>query len=192
MNVVKMLLAWPIILVFFMQNANAFNVDISAKSDGSTLPRIIGKTNLPNETQLMISVERPENGYGGDAKTLVVNGEFDAGPFSVKGENFKPGEYRLTVIMLDPALQLQHVKDVIGANGKKLTGKLVKIYATGNKGAIYKANFKIEGIIDKASDKLMKEGYETEMQNNFCTSGCNLNSNGSLTKYNACMKACLK
>ena len=180
------------ISIFYIQSANAFNVDISAKSNGANPPTIVGKTNLPNGTQLMISVERTENGYGGDAKTLVINGEFEAGPFKINGGHLTPGIYGVSVILVEPTTQLQHVKEVIGSSGKKLTGKLVKTYATGSKGAIYKTKFSIEGKIDESNDKKLKNSYEADQQHSFCTSGCSLKSNGNSITYNACIRACMK
>lgn len=180
------------ISVILIHNAYAFNVDISAKSDGSNPPKILGRTNLPNGTQLMVSVNRSENGYGGDSKTLVINGEFEAGPFKLKDGKLTPGNYSISVIMTDPSLQLQHVKDVIGTSGKKMTGKLVKTYATGNSGALYKTNFSIEGKIDKVNDLRIKNSYDTDNKLNFCASGCHLSSGGNPIKYNYCIRACMK
>lgn len=189
---IKTTLVGIAISAVLIHNANAFNVDISAKPDGNNPPKILGRTNLPNGTQLMVSVNRSENGYGADAKTLVINGEFEAGPFKLQDGKLTSGTYSISVIMTDPALQLQHVKDVIGANGKKLTGKLVKTYATGNRGARYKTNFSIEGKIDKVNDLRIKNSYDTDAKYNFCTSGCYLSSGESPIKYNHCIRTCMK
>lgn len=175
-----------------LQNASALDVKITAKSDDTSKPKIFGKTNLPNGTQLLVSVERPSNGYGGDSKTLVINGEFEAGPYGMANGNLPPGTYSVIVTMTDPALQLQHVKDVVGKRGEKLSGNLISRYATGNIGAIYKTTIKIAGTADKAKEKIMKDGYKSEMQNNFCTSGCMLKSGESAIAYNACIRACMK
>lgn len=188
----KFSLAGLALSIVLLQSANAFNVNISAKSNGENPPSIVGKTNLPNGTQLMISVERPENGYGGDAKALVINGEFEAGPFMIHRGSLTPGSYSVSVILIEPSTQLQHVKEIIGANGKKLTGNFVKIYSSGNKGVVYKTKFNIEGYIDKTNDKKLKDNYKADMQSDYCTTGCNIKSNGSLFFYNNCMSSCMK
>lgn len=88
-------------------------------------PSIIGDTNLPNETKLMVSINKPRipnaearlaaglamceencipaSGPKGETlgvETTVLAGAFSAGPFSWNGKPFRPGSYEVDVFLV--------------------------------------------------------------------------------------------
>lgn len=57
-------------------SANALDADIRAKPDGRGTPSIVGITNLPDDTKLMIGLRRKEAGYFSQASTHVRGNQF--------------------------------------------------------------------------------------------------------------------
>lgn len=91
----------------------------------SDFPSIIGDTNLPDETKLMVSIKKshlpnaeaqlaaglsmceenciPASGPKGQTlgtETTVLSGAFSAGPFSWNGKPFRPGSYEVEVFLV--------------------------------------------------------------------------------------------
>lgn len=92
----------------------------SAKS-----PILYGATNLPDDTDLMLSVSSNSPGFTGGSKAKVVNGTFFGGPFGPE-EGLPIGRYTAEVMMPVPMAQPDSVRGVIGTNGENLKGPLVK------------------------------------------------------------------
>ncbi|PWB82136.1 MAG: hypothetical protein C3F08_00415 [Candidatus Methylomirabilota bacterium] len=68
----------------------AFKATMSAKVEAADKPVVIGTTNLPEGTELMVTVKRSESGYMAQDKTRVSNGGFRVGPFSQGGRSVEP------------------------------------------------------------------------------------------------------
>lgn len=94
--------------------------------------RIGGKTNLPKGTQLMISVEeKAVSGFIGQSKCSVEDGgRFQSEPFG-RSDGLPEGVYVVDVVMPIVRLQPPHVQKIVGVNGERLYGPLVKRDALG-------------------------------------------------------------
>ncbi|WP_027577119.1 hypothetical protein [Bradyrhizobium sp. WSM1743] len=99
---------------------------IIARSDGSASPAIVGVTNLPDDTKLMIGLRRKEANYFAQAHAIVEGGQFRSERFTALGKPLPPGNYRLEITMPVASVQTSAVQDIIGKNGERLTGKLVE------------------------------------------------------------------
>src|ERR1017187_3953720 len=108
-----------------------FEVTMEAESTISDLKtlQVKGKTNLPDQTDVMIYISCPENGYEGDDKAVVMGGRFESSLFSNSRRplnRLEDGQYIIeittpTVQVLDPS-----VKKVLGKAGRNMTGKLIQ------------------------------------------------------------------
>ena len=129
-------------------SAFALTVTMEAKQDGSDKPTVTGTTNLPDETEIIVSIERSGRAYSGSDKVKVTDKRFVAGPFSKNGAPLAPGAYKIHIVVPYAYAQPDSVQSIIGANGQHMTGKLVKVgknnlkNGTGNL-VIYNAPFKI-------------------------------------------------
>lgn len=97
---------------------------IILKTDGSNRPTVFGETNLPEETELSVTVRVPGQ-YGGMANATVHNHRFKAGPFTVNGGPLPPGEAIIDAQTPLPQGQPDSVRQVIGEYGENLRGPLV-------------------------------------------------------------------
>lgn len=106
-----------------------FSIDLT---DG-THPIVAGKTNLPDGTLLMISIENSSPFEPiVDDKVSVNNGSFTSGIFlSAIEEGLPPGRYVADVVVPYPRVQPAKVRAIIGENGEHLTGPLVERYEAG-------------------------------------------------------------
>jgi len=103
-------------------------VSISIEPEVQADKRIIisGKTNLPSETLIFITLEDAITlgNYGGTKATILSDGVYKTEPFG--GTLGLPGgKYVAGVTMLLPALQPKTVRQIIGENGQNLKGPLV-------------------------------------------------------------------
>lgn len=98
---------------------------VSVQGDPGLRPTITGETNLPDGTEIMVSVESKTSNFTGQDKASVMEGRFRAGPFGPEG-GLKPGQYTASVTMPIPQVQPPQVRAVIGATGENLNGPLVK------------------------------------------------------------------
>jgi len=87
-------------------------------------PIFIGKTNLPDGMELMLTVTKPGVTFSQD-KVTVVNGGFTSSQFSASGGKYSPGRYDLVVSMGMAELQPASVRAVIGERGEKMRGRFV-------------------------------------------------------------------
>ena len=89
------------------------------------------ETNLPDETELMLSISRanyndfsPDN-FMAQTKVTIVDGKATFEGFSHKG-NKMAGGYDLCISMSLPSLQSDAVRAVIGEKGENMTGAYAK------------------------------------------------------------------
>ena len=89
--------------------------------------RLHGTTNLPTNTNLMLSVEeRMQGGFRGQSKCSVASdGSFSSEAFGPAG-GLKDGLYIAEVMMPIPRMQSDGVRKLIGENGENLSGPLVE------------------------------------------------------------------
>lgn len=81
-------------------------------------------TNLPDETELMFSLEKGD--YMGQDKVVVKNNFAETDFFSFKGSELKKGTYSLEITTpLTWAQESDKVKEILGEKGKNLKGKYV-------------------------------------------------------------------
>lgn len=140
----------PIVLLFLLfhclfAHSDQLTVMMSATSDGSEKPIITGTTNLPDGIELMITIERPSSSYMAQAEGVVKSGMFKAGPFSQQGKSLNPGIYTLEVSTLLAMLQPPKTWPIIGNEGAKLKGRLVKKSDYGGNVVEYKTSFRVGG-----------------------------------------------
>jgi hypothetical protein len=142
---------------------------MSTKIQGGDKPIVIGKTNLPEGTAILVSIERKNGSSGENSKVKVSHGEFRAGPFLHKGKVFKPGMYTLKVIVPFAPTQPSLVQTVIGGHGEKLQGSLVKSGSLG-KFVRFRSIFRIgskvsDGKYKMAIQKDKKYRYDCLFEN---------------------------
>lgn len=107
------------------------NGDVTIKVNVTELPdrrvRLYGTTNLPTDTNLLLSVkERAQGGFYGQSKCCIAaDGSFDSETFGPRG-GLNDGVYVAGVVMPIPRVQPDNVKKLIGENGERLSGPLVK------------------------------------------------------------------
>lgn len=105
--------------------------------------RVSGQTNLPDQTDLMISV-KGDNGYFAQDTKKVSNGEFQSDEFSEKGGSLKSGNYTVEISTPTVNVQPPSVQELLGVNGENLIGKLVIEDPTWGKTVSLTDSFKIE------------------------------------------------
>lgn len=87
---------------------------------------VSGDTNLPDGTRLTVGVkEAGQAGVEPQSPAAVSAGRYTAGGIGPEG-GYHDGTYLAEVVMPAAAAQPDTVRAVIGAQGEKLTGKLVK------------------------------------------------------------------
>lgn len=97
-------------------------VSASIGSDRRLL--IEGETNLPDEAQVQVIVERELSSVRWRERVDVAQGEFAAGPFG-PGSGLPDGGYRVTVELSEATVQPESVQQRIGEEGEYLAGELV-------------------------------------------------------------------
>lgn len=85
---------------------------------------VAGESNLPDATRLQIVVERELSGVRWQARTTLVDGRFQSGPFG-PGSGLPDGGYTITVNLSEASVQPVEVRDRIGEQGEHLSGPLV-------------------------------------------------------------------
>jgi len=98
---------------------------ILARADGGAFPAIVGATNLPDGTKLMIGLRGKEANYFAQAHVVVEAGQFKSEKFTAFGKPLPPGFYKLEITMPLASVQPPTVQEIIGKEGERLTGKLV-------------------------------------------------------------------
>lgn len=189
-----------IALALAVQPAWALSVSITATVEGGDKPTIVGKTNLPNGTELMVTLSRKESSYMAQDKTIVSDGRFRAGPFSQRGAPLNPGVYQIEVSSPLAALQPQSVRAVIGQDGGKLDGPFTKRSQFGGKVVEYRTTTKIGAAPISAEkdrgarDQAKKDTHEWWLQS--CKDNCNVvkryaASRNEAFDWDRCYQKCL-
>lgn len=106
--------------------AKKLEVALSIALEGKDTPRVIGTTNLPDGTLLMVSLRRPESAYAGEQEVAVRGGKFRSKEFSYKGAPLTPGRYYVDVISPLAHLQPALVRELMGAKGENLAGPVTQ------------------------------------------------------------------
>lgn len=138
-------------------------VVMSAHLEGGARPTVVGETNLPDGTELMVSLSRSASSYSGQDKTTVSGGAFRAGPFSQKGADLNPGKYTIDVSTPLAALQPASVQQVIGSDGGKMAGPLAKASDFGGKVVEYTAKVEVGGTADAGMDAAARKTQEQDL-----------------------------
>jgi hypothetical protein len=112
--------------------ANSLEAEIRLRTDGSQTPSVIGVTNLPDETKLLVSLRRKAANYNAQLNVTVQAGQFITERFSDDGKALPPGDYALEVSMASADFQPGKVQMLIGVNGERLSGPLVENTKFGN------------------------------------------------------------
>ena len=97
-------------------------VSASIGSDRRLL--IEGETNLPDEAQVQVIVERELSRVRWRERVDVAQGQFTAGPFG-PGSGLPDGGYSVTVELSEATVQPESVQQSIGEEGEYLAGELV-------------------------------------------------------------------
>jgi len=105
---------------------NEVAFDIKFYDFGDKKPIIIGYTNLPEGTDIMVSVSRKKIGYFGDTKTTVKDGRFQTKHFDASNMALPSGEYKIEISTPLPDFEPESVREIIGKKGENLKGKWVK------------------------------------------------------------------
>ncbi|MCC5884334.1 MAG: hypothetical protein JJU25_17090 [Halomonas sp.] len=84
-----------------------------------------GETNLPDDTHLLVVVERELSGVRWQSRTAVSAGRFAVGPFG-PGSGLPDGGYTITANLVESSVQPPSVRERIGDQGEHLEGELVR------------------------------------------------------------------
>jgi hypothetical protein len=135
------------------------------ETNGTRRPTIVGETNLPDGTDLMISIDSGTTRYNASSKALVQGGHFQSETFSKDSSDLEAGQYTAEVLMPVALVQSQSVRAVIGDKGENLKGSLVE---QGNLGVTVSRKqpfqLKADGSIVLAENKT---GLATAQKNAF-------------------------
>lgn len=110
------------------------------EEDGTVLFGVI--TNLPEDTQMLVDVTNKDGYHAQDSVVILNNGKGFTSEFSDHGAALS-GKYTVDVIMSDPAVQPQSVKDVVGEHGENLAGQYIVDGAIGEN-KLAEATFEFE------------------------------------------------
>ncbi|WP_263772848.1 hypothetical protein [Propionivibrio soli] len=165
-------------LCFFSGSALALNVTLVAKADRGSKPTITGVTNLPDGIDLMITISRKESQYMAQDKVKVKAGTFRSAEFSQKGNALNPGKYTIEMSMPIAAVQPPNTWPVIGNDGAKLEGPLVKKNSFGGKVVEYKTSMVIgSGEASSERDNMAREQEQKDKHEwwlRSCTDTCRM------------------
>lgn len=105
-----------------------------------------GETNLPDQAQLIFSVEG--NGYKHKTKGVVRGSTFESGLFSNKGESLEAGTYELSILLSAPSIQDDRFLEIAGETYENLSGELMEEADLG-KNLSYSNTFTVEAYDQK-------------------------------------------
>ena len=141
----------PLLIASSVAAADPIEATIMATADGpSANPAIIGTTNLPDGTTLIIIVESRENKFLELDKVTVQNGHFQSQQFSRDGHPLHAGTYSVNVQMPVKLVQPESVTAIIGSGGANLTGSLVRTETNGVT-VNYESSFTVRGPVTNES-----------------------------------------
>ncbi|MFI5024223.1 MAG: hypothetical protein ACHQRJ_21545 [Alphaproteobacteria bacterium] len=151
--------------------ATAFEPTIKVAVENPSRPTIIGVTNLPDHTELMIAVRRKQSRFEAESKVAVSGGHFRSEPFSQLENDLNPGTYEVEVTMPYAMLQPSDARAAMGDNGENLSGPLVKRDQFGVT-VISKTNFKV-GSGDNAQLDAQARATEAKEMDRWIVDNCN-------------------
>jgi hypothetical protein len=120
-----------IVLLDATAQIHALDVVIKVIVTREGMPWVLGTTNLPDGSILLVSLSRQEAAYSVQRTAVVSNRRFTAGPFSQKGGAIPPGDYDVEVVFGTAKSQPNAVREVVGESNEKITGSLVRESPTG-------------------------------------------------------------
>lgn len=120
-----------VVLLDATAQIHALDVVIKVIVTREGMPWVLGTTNLPDGSILLVSVSRQEAAYSVQRTAVVSNRRFTAGPFSQKGGAIPPGDYDVEVVFGTAKSQPSAVREVVGESIEKITGSLIKESSTG-------------------------------------------------------------
>lgn len=133
-------------------------VKLSARLEGEARPTVVGVTNLPDGTSLMVSLYREQSSYSAQSKTTVSGGTFQAGPFSQQGSDLNPGKYNIRISSPLTSLQPASVQAVFGDKGSNLKGPLTSASSFGDDTVIsYSTQVELGGNADTGLDAAARD-----------------------------------
>lgn len=87
--------------------------------------RIVGRTNIPDNMELILTLNGNRLAYSAQDKVVVTNGEFQSGWFSNNGHGLDADDYNLMITSRPASVQPGQVQEKIGLLGENLSGDLV-------------------------------------------------------------------
>lgn len=124
-------------------------------------PIVEGTTNLPDGTELLLTISRKANGYRGQDKFKVQGGKFKSTQFTNHGAAFIPGKYVLEVVGPLASVQPAPVRAVIGDNYSNFSSPLIKRGSMGTT-LRYEAPLVIPGQSNSAADLAARKQAEQD------------------------------
>jgi hypothetical protein len=149
-----------------IKQADKIEVRISAETNGQLTPLITGRTNLPDEAELMVTLRRPSAYFSAGDTVPVTGGSFKAGPFNLRGQPLPAGEYEVSISMSIARNQPKTVQAVIGDKGQNLTGSYVTRSNVGDLDNYVSYTFPL--VIADASEPSLPRGWK-QITTDFCT-----------------------
>jgi hypothetical protein len=181
-------------------SAFALNVNITTNIEGGGKPKVIGQTNLPDGMKLMIKISRKVSAYMAQDKATVLNGRFQAGPFTQKGQPLNSGTYTLEITSPFASLQPQPVRDVIGKDGGNLQGPYVGELPLNEQKVEYVDTFEVgDGALEQLDRKTRRRSEEesykwwSETCELSCASDKKAAARGNTAfNWDSCFSGCMK
>lgn len=113
-------------LLLVSGGAYALEPIISVSIETPEMPIIHGITNLPDQTEMLITVNRPATAYAAQDKVTVTSGKFVSSRFSNLGKPLSQGEYKINITVAAAIVQPPSVAAAMGEKGSKLSGPLIE------------------------------------------------------------------
>ena len=120
-----------------------------------------GTTNLPDGTELLLTISRKASGYMAQDKFNVHGGKFKSSQFSNHGTPFIPGRYVVELVGPLAAVQPASVRAAIGDNYANFSSPLLKRGSFGMT-LRYEAPLVIPGQSDSAADRAARKQAEQD------------------------------
>lgn len=152
-------------------------VSIETKIEDVHKPVVVGKTNLPDGMELIITISGEENMYSAIGTVKISGGQFKSGAFSQEGgQPLKERTYDLEIYSSVDELPPPSVQEKIGKDGSNLKGPLTKTSMFGGRVIEYKTIFNVGSGIGKAA--LEREGKDAhDWWRRSCKEQCNVVKN---------------
>lgn len=99
--------------------------------------RITGKTNLPDNTELIATVSCQNPKYIGQTNVKVLSGSIITKYFTLKDDKLPKGSYLIRLQSPGILVQKPSIRDIFGTNGQNLKGPYVKFSEEWNQNIIF-------------------------------------------------------